>query len=648
MQRSRKPRFLSALLWSVLVVGGAMFGPALLGAGPAAHAAGPAHAAKTDVDDFTFSSFDGDYTVSKGAGGVAELRAVETFVAEFPDFEQNKGIIRAIPDVFNGAPLDTKIVSVTDENGMAVQWDADKGGDFIELALGTDDYVTGTHTYVITYTQRNVVGAYQDTHADEFYWDAPGNGYGQPFASAAMTVHIAPDITGSLTGNAACYRGSQGDTARCDIANGTDGAAGTDGTNGTDSADGTNTSSSPDAGSVFTVSPVPLQPHQTLTVAIGFRPGTFTQPERPRDSPVFTAVPVGLAGLSAAGVITLGVIRFRKWRDHPGRGTIIAEYSVPKDLNLLMAGDLIGRASSSMAATIVSLAVRGNLRILDYAVTEEGAKTAKRGKSFSLQYLNADGTDEQEQAVLAMLFPDEDEPIREMGVVDTALGTAVTAELARVKTLAVERGFRRNVSSVVSWLIVVVLAAVGIGSFVFQGIAGDVHASSGTTVFAMLACGAAVFIGVVLAIAPHPLTAAGAERRDYLEGMRVYLKLAEADRFRMLQSPDGAERIDVGDPGQVVKLYEKLLPFAVLWGVERDWVKELSIHYEQIGVTPGWYASDRPFAAAAFADSFSGFSGEAASSTASWSSSGGASSSGGSMGGGFAGGGGGGGGGGGR
>jgi uncharacterized membrane protein YgcG len=116
----------------------------------------------------------------------------------------------------------------------------------------------------------------------------------------------------------------------------------------------------------------------------------------------------------------------------------------------------------------------------------------------------------------------------------------------------------------------------------------------------------------------------------------------------MLQSPDGAERVDLGDPGQLVRVTERLLPFAVLWGVEREWAKELGIRYEQAGSAPSWYASNTPFQAAMFANAFSGFSGSASSTSASWSTSGGASSSGGSTGGGFAGGGGGGGGGGGR
>lgn len=638
-----------ALLAGVLVLLGAT-GPA---GAPSASAATPglvssAHSgARQDVSDFTFASFHGDYTISRGSTGAADLRAVESFVAEFPEFDQNKGIVRAIPDVFNGAPLHTKVVSVTDDAGTPVQWDVDRDGDFVTLSLGSDDYVRGTQSYVITYTQENVVGAYQDTRADEFYWDAPGTGWDQPFAAASVSVHVDRAVSDALTGNAACYRGNPDDSSSCDI---------------TRSSGDTST-----AGASFVVPDVALAPRQTLTVAIGFAPGTFTQPERPRDWPVFQILPVVLLTLSAAGLAIVGTIRVRLWRDHPGRGIIVPQYSVPKDINLMMSGDLIGRSGSAMAATIVSLAVRGAVRILDYPVTAEGAKVAKQGRAYSLQLLAPvlnDGTgrpdiaaipglDEQERTVLGMLFPGG-RTIREMGVVDTTLGQAVRTEISRTHTAAVNRGFRRRVAAVTSWIVVGALLLVGVAAFVVHGIADSLHAGGGITIIGLLVCGGALFVAAALAIAPQPLTETGADERDYLIGMRDYLKLAEADRFRVLQSPQGAERtartdhVDPGDPTQVVKLYEKLLPFAVLWGVEREWVRELAIRYERIGETPAWYGSNSPFTTALFINSFSGFAGGASSTTASWSTSGGASSSGGSTGGGFAGGGGGGGGGGGR
>lgn len=56
----------------------------------------------------------------------------------------------------------------------------------------------------------------------------------------------------------------------------------------------------------------------------------------------------------------------------------------------------------------------------------------------------------------------------------------------------------------------------------------------------------------------------------YLEGLELYIKMAEKERLIFLQSVEGAEKSEKG----VVELREKLLPWASLFGSEESWVKE--------------------------------------------------------------------------
>ncbi len=155
----------------------------------------------------------------------------------------------------------------------------------------------------------------------------------------------------------------------------------------------------------------------------------------------------------------------------------------------------------------------------------------------------------------------------------------------------------------------------------------------------MIPAGLAV-AAVAISIFRRPLTAAGAELRDHLRGMHLYIKVAEQDRLRVLQSPEGALRtpVHVDDPREMLKLNERMLPYAVLFNLEKDWAEQLAVQYED--GRPDWYVSNQPFNAAIFAAGVSGLSTSASTVTAS-------STSGGSSGGGSSGGGGGGGGGGG-
>ena len=136
-------------------------------------------------------------------------------------------------------------------------------------------------------------------------------------------------------------------------------------------------------------------------------------------------------------------------------------------------------------------------------------------------------------------------------------------------------------------------------------------------------------------------TQKGVELRDYLLGLKEYIKLAEAERFKVLQSPHGelTEKVNINDRQQLIKLYEKLLPYAILFGLEKDWAKEMAVLYQN--ESPDWYGSSGMFHAAYFASSVSGLSTASAAAFAPPSSSSGSGFSGGSGGGGGGGGGGG-------
>jgi uncharacterized membrane protein YgcG len=601
----------------------------------------------TGVQDFEFESYSADYYLSRDDQGHSTLRTVETFVAVFPNFDQNRGMIRAIPNDYDGVPLHTSVQSVVDEHGNDVPYESSVYDDFTELALGTDEYVHGRTTYTISYTQQNVVRAFTDTNDDEFYWDTNGTGFNQPFGSVTARVHIDPALSEFLTGNNACYQGESGSTDTCQITLGSD-------------ADG----------DVLTASARNLDAGGNLTVAIGFTLGTFLQvpaevpnnsggdpypsyqPD-PGDAPWWAGIgSIVVAVLAALGTAFTIVWRFITPKSAKGRGIIIPQYTVPKDLNLLEAADIIGRRWSGVPAQIVSFAVRGKLRILDYPVTSGGAK-------YTLQLLDDSGLDDEERELLLAIFGSlEYGVVQEVGVVDDAAASAISSVSVGVRKRVMARGFKQKRTSWVGFILAGCMFLLIFVAFTLLMTSAFFRAESGWSFLAVVLTFFAVFLCLGFAWRPAALTEVGAEQRDYLLGMKDYLQLAEADRFRMLQSPEGALRVraeglDPAKPADKVKLYEKLLPFAVLWGVEREWAKELTVAYGD--TAPDWFVSRTVFDPYVFASAISTISSSSVarstpttSSGSSWSGSGGGSFSGGSSGGGFSGGGGGGGGGGGR
>lgn len=612
-----------------LVLAVALGALALLGVGgPAANAAAAAPASVSQgTDDFTFDSWHSDFRLGRTAEGRSTLTTTETIVARFPDFDQNHGIRRAIPTHYRGHPTDLTIRSVTDENGTARGYETETstdeyGDEFLDVTIAADHFVHGAQTYVITYSQANVILFPKDANDEEFYWEVNGTGWSQPFGKVTATLHVDKALTAQLTGQAACYQGASDSNQAC--------------TSLDSKADGSGWQVDAGTGN--------LGPGEGLTLVVGFQAGTFV----PRDES-FTAnafPSIGLAGSLVALVAAAlaGIARANRWRNSPGRPTIIAEYLPPKGVNLLQAGDVLAASRKAMVAQLLSFAVRGNLRVLE----GEGRK------HYLLELVHAEGLGPAEHGVLAKLFPGlQPGTIRDLKAKDPSLSTALQSELRATRKSVITDGLREKRDARLRGRLI----ALGfIGGIV--GVAGSVIALSseigGDWPGLVLLLGVlGVFLTLVFAASVRPLTAAGAELRDYLKGVKLYIRLAEADRLRVLQSPEGALRSPyrpepaaagpVG-PVQVLKLYERLLPFAVLFGQEKEWSRVLGEYYEASGSRPDWYSGAGAFNAGYFAAGISSFSSATA---ASWSGTASSSSSSGMGGGGSVGGGGGGGGGGG-
>ncbi len=577
----------------------------------------PGAAALAGPQDFEFTSMTVDYYLGRDAGGNATLRTVETLHAVFPDFDQNHGIERAIPLDYGEVDLGLAIVSVTDGSGRSLGYSRNDDGSFAVLRIGdADRYVHGAQTYRIEYTQRNVVRSFADTASDEFYWDANGTGWQQPFGRVSAAVHLLDGIADDLTGNLACYQGYDGSTDRCVISR---------------------------DGDTIRASATDLAAYQTMTFAIGFLPSAFVDPPLLRDHWAFAILPWVLLGLSGAGVLFVLAVRILRWRDHPGRGVIIPEYAPPRDAYPMLAAEFLGRNEAGLPAQIVDFAVDRVLAIREYPNRPKNSR-------YELELL-AGWPTADEKPTLKALFGKLAVGARQ--VLDGSnqrlgdrLSTRRLAVYQEVRSKSWRARPQTRIPTVVRWA----TFGVAVAAVVLWFFASDVDVTA--VWLAAFLCPAGWIIAAALATPPYLVTAEGAAVRDHLYGIRDYLRLAEADRIRMLQSPTTAERIDVTDESAIVKLYEKLLPYAMIFGVERDWIGELRRRYDVTG-TPDWYSGSgflpdvATFSAVVGATYFATTPPPSTSSSSSWSSSDSSSSFGGSSGGGSSGGGGGGGGGGG-
>lgn len=565
---------------------------------PAAAAESVAGIVRADVDDFEFARVDAEYVLSRDDDGVGIATVTETFVAVFPP-AQNRGMVRGIPTGYLGAPTYPEVISVTDENGdpRAYETDTDDGQLFVTSAVPEGEYAEGTQTYVFTYRVENVARP-MDNGLDEFYWDVFTTDAPQPVGSFRARIAVDPELAGSLTGEAACYVGGMGSEDRCDMAR---------------------------SGDAFETGAVALGPHEGVTVAIGFEAGTFAG----FDSSYLAspwAWAQAAAGVGAVGAaVWAGSVRRRRLRDDPGRPTIIAEYEPPAGVDALTAAVMLGRGTTAIPAEILEQAVGGSLRILEKPGVFRSKLTA--------ELVDPRKADANGLRVLKGLFG-SDLPIgKTFTFGKTSTRFAKAAQKLLTSTGAqIRRDWKRPVPMAQVLLPSLVGLVLGGATFAF-GIVAMVNYVTWFPTVPLLILGFALIFVTMILVARRPLNAAGAEVRDHLKGLEEFIRWAEEDRIRMLQSPQGAERrpVDTSSPREMLVLYEKLLPFAVVFGQEKQWADRLAVMYGSD--SPTWWAGSGTFNAATFSTGLGALASSAASSSSTASSSGG-SSGGGSVGGG--------------
>lgn len=508
----------------------------------------PAHA---DVNNFTVTNFHADENLSR-SDPQGELHVTETINVYFSDY--NHGIVRAVPDSYKGNSLQFHLNSISSTTGAPTAAQLSNSSGNVSLRIGdASRTVTGAQEYTIDYTLKNVISFYKD-HS-ELYWDVNGDQWSQPFDSVSVSLHV-PDSSLLASKPPQCYSGGYGSTEQnCTIS---------------------------DSGDLIQASASSLAPGQTLTYVAAFRPGVFV-PMTLWQKFVDHAAAI----LSFALPVLLGLIVGLVWwlksgRDAKGKGTIIPQYSPPQGITPLAAGAIIDFKvdNRDITATIIDLARRGYLTINE---VRKDRKLLPDTITYTLIRGNADlaGLNNYEVQLLAALFTNlpTGSPVSLTDSKNKLYQTAGTIRKSQAKEL-VKQGYFKSNPTKYGLGLAVFLVPIYIG---FHGLS----AFGGTPLIAGLLVGGLIFMLFYRQMAAR--TSLGVTAKDELLGLKMYMETAEKDRMAMLESAGAAYAANAGAPVRTVELFEKLLPYAIVLGVEKTWAAEFNNIYTQ---PPSWYAGN--------------------------------------------------------
>ena len=532
--------------------------------------------AKVDAastNNFYFKDFSAEYTLSKNDDNRAVMRVREEIVAVFPNYDQNRGIERAIPTTFDGRRVFDGKIEVWRNGSEESIADTESGDGVKVFRIGKSDvYVQGEQKYTIEYTLTDVIkdsGDYQ-----ELYWDVNGTGWTQRFENVSATITFDDSVKNDFSNEIVCFAGGEGSTKNCSSKNIED--------------------------NILTFSEQNLSSYQTLTFAVKFKQGSFSPYEK---SSFANFLDIGFLASTLAILGFAIYLLYRVVKDGRSEKTnkpIVPQYLPPKNINVLGASKLLFAYQAKMSAIILELAVNGYIEIRENEV--KGFLGKK--KEYTLKLINRDTKDSLHRAILDSLFKGKSEYIIKNN--DTKTGQKLYSDINTYLTNFEKRVFYKsnkkfeklNAISFALCIIGLIIGSMAIGGLM-ENLGSDLYFLPVVSLIVLL-------IINIIALGISPLSLKGSEMKEYLLGLKMYMKMAEADRLKYLQSVEGAERIISNEGGAKVKLYEKLMPYASIFGIEKSWNRVLEVEYGDY--TPDWYVGQGAFNAMAFSSTMNNIS----------------------------------------
>jgi len=532
-----------------------------------------------DTSNFEFQDFTADYYLSKDQDGISHLRVSESLTAIFPNHDQNRGIFRIIPFTNQGGKNLTILkhwnpqIEVLRNGHPEPINKIDHSDDHFTVYIGdADTYVHGTQKYTINYAFERVItdwGSYQ-----ELYWDTNGTGWPQKFGSVTARIHFEnPEIATAYTNESWCYVGYHGsrNQSRCTISKISDGIA-------------------------FTATH--LNPYENLTFVLKFKPTSFTIPDPPKNYTNIILLTIQVIICIIASQIITKIQNKLIDQQNANEALVVPQYTPLRGVSVaeLTATGKIW-ADSSRVATLIDLAVNHKVELI------KNPDEAWH-KSWSVRIKNLSNV--SPEAIIVLKVLNGGNPIR---VGDTILVKTQKASLAldklnrsfdttvteslRQKNLFTPKGFKRKILTPINLLSSLYTFSFLITIFFIPMITPKGYDFiGGMQLFSLFVVFGAIFL-VIISAKKYSFnflagrTVEGIEASKYLEGLKTYIKMAEQERLHFMQSVDGA---DVS-PSGVVRLYERLLPYAIIFRMERTWFKELQKYYELAEIDrPSWYS----------------------------------------------------------
>lgn len=429
-------------------------------------------------------------------------------------------------------------------NSASEEFRSEKRGNGVRTYFGRSDVMLnhGEHTYTYRYDAGRMLGFFDDF--DELYWNVTGNGWDFPIDRASATISFEFDVPPDSFGIDAYTGGFRENGKAFNAAIDANGNAEFETT-------------------------MPLGVGKGLTIAVSWPKGLVDEPSEMQKLMWLLAdnlnLLIALAGLAA--ILSYYIPVWKSFGRDPEPGVVFTRYEPPRSFSpaSLRYIEQMGYDDATMTAAVVSLAVKGYLRINK---DDDDEHTLQRKDPGNNPPQLATGEQELHDA----LFEDGDYVILD-DKYHKLLGNARSEHQKSLKRDYKHRYFRTNGALNLPPLLIMLVSSLV-----------ALRVASGPSVFVFGTIALELVSIVVFAIIMKRPTPVGRRLLDEMSGFREYLEVAEKDEMN-LRNP----------PHRTPQLFEQYLPFALAMGVEQQWAERFTEVFaslqgpNQTSYHPSWY-----------------------------------------------------------
>lgn len=472
------------------------------------------------IENWEIKYFDSDIYLNKDSS--ADI--TETILADFSK-ESHHGIERDIPYSFeNNRNTPIKVLKALNEQGQSWKINTFKENGYLKVQMITpDDHLINTESkFILKYHIDNVFNFFDDH--DEFYWNVNGVDWDVPTNEVKTTIHSPINLPNPI--QVSCFTGAYGSsTTNCD-----------------------NKKIDDKTISIFTTKS--LETYEGMTVVFGLPKGTITPPSTLQIILWFIR-----DNLIIFLPLVIFIFMFFRWYkygrdDQDVSNTIVPTFTPPKDLSPTETGTIIDEHLDprDITAAIIDYAVRGYIKIHEIEVPGIfGKKTDYQLELVKPCLLEKDFEKEIITGIFTFNKAGQMKKISELQNNFYTHLPAITDSV--MESLITNDYFPANPDTVRSTYQFIGFGTVFVAFFIAQ-------IESPLWIFSLALSG--LIVAGFGAIMPRKTTK-GTKTYYDLKGLYEYINTAEKDRMKFQEENN--------------ILFEKLLPYAMAFGIIDKWTR---------------------------------------------------------------------------